>query len=47
MKIDSPTDKEGFFQINFKDSMSEDEVQQTLNALLAQEQVIWFAGEAF
>ncbi len=47
MKIDSPTDKEGFFQISFQDSMSKDEVKQTLDALLKQKESVWFAGEAF
>ncbi len=47
IKIDSPADKDGFFQISFKDSMNADEVKQTIDALLAQEDTVWFAGEAF
>ncbi|MGK0272814.1 MAG: hypothetical protein ACI88H_003490, partial [Cocleimonas sp.] len=47
IKIESPPDKDGFFQISFKDSMSKDEIKQTLDALLAQKEIIWFAGEAF
>ncbi len=47
IKIESPPDKDGFFQISFKGLMSKDEIKQTLDALLAQKEIIWFAGEAF
>ena len=47
INIGSPEDNDGFFQISFNDSMSTDEVQQTMEALLAQKETVWFVGEAF
>ncbi|WP_299871788.1 hypothetical protein [uncultured Cocleimonas sp.] len=47
IKIGSPADNNGFYKISFKDSMTADEVKQTIDALLAQKETIWFAGEAF
>lgn len=47
INIVSPADKGGFFQVSFTGPMSADEVKQTVDALLAQEEIIWFAGEAF
>lgn len=46
-KVDSLPDKPGFFQVSFTDSMNSDEIKQMIDALLAQKEAIWFAGEAF
>jgi len=47
MKIESVPDKEGIYQISFKQVLSPDEVKQTIDALLKQKDLIWFAGEEF
>lgn len=46
-KIESVPDKEGIFEISFKKSMNADQIKETIDSLLAQKQLIWFAGEAF
>lgn len=45
--IQSAPDNEGIFQINFKQAISEDEIQQIIDSLQAQEDAVWFAGEAY
>jgi len=47
LKIESVPEKEGIFQISFKQAMSSDEIKQMIDALLAQKETIWFAGEAY
>jgi len=46
LKIENPGKDGMFFQVHFPDSMSKEQVKQTLDALTEQEKV-WFAGEAF
>ncbi|MGK0271445.1 MAG: hypothetical protein ACI88H_002104 [Cocleimonas sp.] len=46
-KIESVPDKEGIYQISFNKIMSTAETQKTIDALLAQKELIWFAGEEF
>lgn len=46
-KIESVPDKEGFYQISFKQHLSPAETQKMIDALLAQKDMIWFAGEEF
>ena len=46
-KIESVPDKEGIYQISFKKMMSSAETQETIEALLAQKNLVWFAGEEF
>lgn len=47
LKIESVPDKEGIYQISFKKTLSPEEVKQTINLLLKQKDLIWFAGEEF
>jgi len=47
IKITSPADKDGFFQISFQKSINADEIKQIIKTLLAQKETVWFAGEAF
>ena len=47
LKIESVPDKEGIFQISFKETMNNEQIKQTIDSLLAQKEIIWFAGEAF
>jgi len=47
VKIESVPDKEGIFQISFKDSMNKEEIKQMIDSLTSQKEIIWFAGEAF
>jgi len=47
LKIETVPDKKGIFQISFKQTLSSDEIKQTIDALLEQKEVIWFAGESF
>ena len=46
-KVESVPDKDRMFQISFKETLSADEIKQTIDALLLQKEQIWFAGEAF
>jgi len=46
-KVETVPDKEGVFQISFKQVLTSDEIKQTIDALLAQDELIWFAGEEF
>ena len=45
--IQSPADKEGFFEISFKQTLNEDEIKQTVDGLLEHKDKVWFAGEAY
>lgn len=47
IKIESPANKEGFFEISFKHTLNKDEITEILEGLLAHDEKIWFAGEAF
>ena len=47
INIESPPDKDGFFQISFKQTLNADEIKTTIDSLLKNEEMIWFAGEAF
>lgn len=47
LKIETVPDKEGVYQISFKQVLSSVEIKQTIDALLAQKELIWFAGESF
>jgi len=47
LKIESVPNKKGIFQISFKESLSTAEIKQTIDALLLQKDLIWFAGEEF
>jgi len=47
LKIETVPDKKGIFQISFKQTLSSDEIKQTIDALLEQKEVIWFADESF
>lgn len=47
LKIESVPEKEGMFQISFKQKMNAVEIKQTIDTLLSQKELIWFAGEAF
>ncbi len=46
-KIESVPNKEGIYQISFKKMMSSAETKQTIDALLSQKELVWFAGEEF
>lgn len=45
--IKSPADKEGFFEISFKQTLNADEIKQTVDGLLEHKDKVWFAGEAY
>ena len=47
LNIESPPDKEGFFQVSFKQAMDSNEIKTTIDALLKHKEAVWFAGEAF
>ena len=46
-KIETVPDKDRMFQISFKQSLNADEIKQTIDALLMQKELVWFAGEAY
>ena len=46
LKIESVPDKEGIYQIIFKDAMNAQQIKETIDALNAKEKV-WFAGEEY
>ncbi len=43
LKIETVPDKEGIYQISFKQTLSAKEIKQTLDALQVQKELIWFA----
>ena len=47
LKIQTVPDKEGIYQISFKQPLNDAEIKQTIDALLKQKELIWFAGESF
>ena len=47
LKIQTVPDKEGIFQISFKQPLTNAEIKQTIDALLKQKELVWFAGESF
>ena len=47
MKIESVPDKKGMYQISFKQTMNAEQIKKTINDLLAQKELVWFAGEKF
>lgn len=47
LKIQTVPDKEGIYQISFKQPLSNAEIKETIDALLKQKQLVWFAGESF
>lgn len=46
LKIETVPEKENMYQISFKKNMNDSEVKKTIDALTAQKELIWFAGEA-
>jgi len=47
IKIESVPEKDGMYQISFKESMGKDEIKQMIDSLSSQKDLIWFAGEAY
>ena len=47
LKIQTVPDKEGIYQISFKQPLTSAEIKQTIDALLEQKELVWFAGESF
>lgn len=45
--IQSAPDNESIYQINFNQAMNADEIQKIIDSLQAQEDSVWFAGEAY
>lgn len=46
-KIESVPNKEGVYQISFKQVLNSEETSQVIGALMKQDKLIWFAGEEF
>ena len=47
LKIQTVPDKEGIYQISFKQPLNNAEIKETIDALMKQKELIWFAGESF
>lgn len=47
IKVESVPEKEGMFKISFRDSLNANQIKETINSLLAQKELVWFAGEAY
>ena len=46
-KIESIPTKEGMYQISFKNKLNEAETKEIIAALMAQKELVWFAGEEY